>query len=68
MTKFEYFIRNAFVVAFMAFLWMMTAPLYLLGDIWTPLTVSFALIATLFLGEILWDQVVYKALYPIRRL
>lgn len=66
MSRREYFIRNAFIFVFMAFLWTLTIPFHATGT-FLPMFIPLFGIATLFLGEVLWGEVVYRQLYPLRR-
>jgi hypothetical protein len=62
----EYVVRNLFVIAFMAFLWILT-PLFHVTGSYLTIFIPLFMIAELFIGETLWEQVVYKKLAPLRR-
>ena len=66
MSKFEYVVRNIFVVAFMGFLWMTTQPIHGMTG-WPTLLIPALALVTILIGEVLWGEIVFKPANPLRR-
>lgn len=66
MSSVEYFVRNIFVAAFMFLLWTLPMSFWVHPSFIVNISISLMGVATLFLGEVLWGEIVYK--YTVGRL
>lgn len=66
MSKFYYLSANFFVFLFMFILWMTTYPFYTTSG-YNILFIPLFALATIYFGEILWGEIVYKPANPLRR-